>query len=64
MNNYKYAFLFTIGNKIVWSAENMKSLPNRGGTMEDIDLILKFIERDHVGSFIELSTGEFIFQTS
>lgn len=61
---YQYAYLFTIGNKIVWSGETKESLPDRAGTPRDKDLILDFIEEDHIGSFIELSTGEFIFQTS
>ena len=61
---YQYAYLFTIGNKIVWSGETKESLVKRASNNRDANLILDFIELDHVGSFIELSTGEFIFQTS
>jgi hypothetical protein len=61
---YQYAYLFTIGSKIVWSGETKESLLNRVGTDRDRELILDFTEKDHPGSFIELSTGEFVFQTS
>lgn len=58
----KYVYLFTIGNSIQWSGETKDTLINRADNQDDKDLILDFIDADSVGSFIKLSTGDFVFQ--
>ena len=58
----RYAYLFTIGNKIQWSSETEDSLRNRADNARDKGLIEDFIDANTVGSFIQLETGEFVFQ--
>lgn len=60
----KFAFLFTLGNKIVWSGDTPTQLLNR--VSEEADLVIKvaeFINVAHAGHHMELPTGEFIFCT-
>ena len=61
---YQYVYLFAINNKIVWSGETAESLSKRAGTDDDKRGIENFIKRGRIGHFIELTTGEYIFQTS
>lgn len=65
---FKYQYLFIrnapTGARIVRSSESEDSLLNRASTSEDAADISSFIEDGRVGSFIHLSSGEFVFQTS
>ncbi len=58
----KFAYLFSLGGRIEWSGEDETTLHNRSGTEQDANLILDFVETSKVGSFIRLSTGEFVFR--
>ena len=64
VSDRRYAYLFTVGGKIAWSNETADRLPNRADNDTDKALIEDFIDANRVGSFIELNTGEFIFQTA
>lgn len=64
MTQYKYQYLFTLGNSIVRSSETKETLLKRADNVKDRELIESFIEQEYVGNFTQLSTGEFIFQTA
>lgn len=62
----KFAYLFTINGKIVWSAETAETLSNRV-VQEPTAVqatVKEFIETAPAGHHIELPTGEFIFCTN
>ena len=62
----RFAYLFTIGNKIVWSGENEVSLTHRmkSEPKEVRDEVEEFIGLAQPGYHLELPTGEFIFCTA
>lgn len=58
----KYAYVFSIGcGKLVWSGEDAASLRRRARKDDEMD-VEEFIEANKVGHFIQLSTGEMVFQ--
>ena len=62
----KFAYLFTVGGKIVWSSENQVSLQHRlkSAPQATRDMADDFIGDSTSGMHIQLPTGEFIFCTT
>ena len=62
----KFAYLFTLGTKIVWSSENQVSLKHR--LKNEPEWVRKeadeFIEKSKPGDFMQLPTSEFISCTA
>ena len=65
MNKKSFAYLFTLGPKIVWSGETPNSLATRIAT-EPKNVVLEvqeFIKRSTAGDHMSLDTGEMIWCT-
>ena len=62
----KFAYLFTLGDKIVWSSETEVSLVNRmksepSAVREEVGVFIQFSKP---GDHIQIPSGEFIFCTA
>ena len=62
----KFAYLFTLGGRIVWSSENENSLMTRLAMVPKSvhEEVWEFIAHSTPGQHIQLPTGEFIFRTA
>lgn len=60
----KFAYIFCLGGKCVWSGEIGTTLDRRADTDNDREEIARFIEACQPGDFITLSGGEIISCTS
>lgn len=58
----KYAYVFSMGSKVVWSSDTADALRHRIKDPIDLQEIEQLIEADRPGHFITLSTGEMVFQ--
>ncbi len=58
----KYAYVFAVGMKVVWSSETEDSLRKRVRDKTDIDEVNRLIWRNKRGDFCSLNTGEMVFQ--
>lgn len=59
-----YAYIFSLGGSVAWSAETAESLRNRVAKTFDEDLVEDFIESNpNPGSFIVLVDGDMVFRT-
>ena len=50
MTQYKYQYLFTLGNSIVRSSETKETLLKRADNVKDRELIESFIEQEYVSN--------------
>ena len=58
----KYAYVFSIGSKVVWSGETEETLRRRVKDPKDQDDLERFLEVNKVGHFTELPCGDMVFQ--
>lgn len=66
MGMKKFAYLFTLGGRIVWSSENENSLMTRMATEPKAvhEDVREFVDTSTPGMHMQLPTGEFIFRTA
>ena len=61
---YKYAYIFSINSKVVWSGETAETLKKRIKIADGLAEAEDLINHGKVGSHISLSTGEMVFKVA
>ena len=63
---YKFAYLFSLTGRVVWSGETAESLLTRlkGKNSTDYAAVQEFITQSSPGNFLSLELGDMVFRTS
>lgn len=58
----KFAYVFSLGGKVVHSIDTAEALANRNYVFDDLKPIERFKDTAKIGEYVELSTGEMVFR--